>query len=42
MQRYERRIDRNQVHVVSLEDLIGEDNTVRVIGAFVSILDIIN
>jgi len=31
MQRYEEGTDRNQVQVVSLEDLIGEDNPVRVI-----------
>ncbi|WP_179239887.1 IS1182 family transposase, partial [Sedimentibacter hydroxybenzoicus] len=40
MQRYEEGTDRNQVQVVSLEDLIGENNPVRVIDAFVNSLDI--
>lgn len=41
MQRYEEGTDRNQVQVVSLEDLIGENNPVRVIDAFVNSLDIV-
>lgn len=39
MQRYEEGKDRNQVQIVNLEDLISEDNPVRVIDAFVNNID---
>lgn len=39
MQRYVEGSSREQIQVVSLEDLIGEDNPVRVFDAFVDSLD---
>lgn len=39
MQRYEEGNDRNQVQIVNLEDMISEDNPVRVIDAFVNSID---
>jgi len=41
MQRYDKGKDREQVQVVSLEELIEQDNPVRVIDAFVDSLDMI-
>ena len=39
MQRYVEGKSRDQIKVMSYEDLIGEDNPVRVIDAFVDSLD---
>ena len=41
MQRYEKGEGREQVKVVSLEEMIEQDNPVRVIDAFVNSLDMI-
>lgn len=41
MQRYEEGNDRNQVQIVNLEDMISEDNPVRVIDAFVNSIDMV-
>lgn len=41
MQRYDKGEGRNQIQVVSLEELIKQDNSVRVIDAFVDSLDMI-
>lgn len=39
MQRYVGRKSKDQIQVMSYEDLIGEDNPVRLIDAFVNSLD---